>query len=286
MDPIAAERYRVIAERYINGLPVEMSEPTTKTPDGKKLHWEPKAIYFAANVVNPRWNNLSKAAPGSVAVYPIQSVLMQEDYCGAPGLKTIRSWVEQAESNANITHHMFLFNTPGGDAMGVKTLSEYISSLRKPTMAYVEGMAASGGLWLSSATDSIYMSEELAQIGSLGAFSTFYDSSKAREEAGYRKIEVYAPQSTRKNKMYRDIASLDAEVATAAQKEYADRFLKPLVENFQTAYKTNRAAHLSKMPQSVFEGDMFNGTEAVNYGMADGIASFNEALRILINTTK
>lgn len=285
MDITAAEAYRALAEQIINGQPIT----SDSLPDGdgkRKLTKEAKTVRLCATTQTAKFGKLDKAAPGSIAVYPIQSVIMQDDYCGAPGLKTIRSWVEQGEASGNITAHLFHMNTPGGDASGVEEFAQFIKSLKKPTMAFVEGQAASGGLWIATAADETIVSEDLSMLGSLGAFSTFYDSSKRLADAGVRKIEVYAPQSKKKNKMYRDITSQDEEVATTAKAEYADRFLKPLVARFQNAVTTFRTKSASKMTAAVLEGDMFSGTEAIEVGLADGMMTFHQAITRLQNLKK
>ena len=92
-------------------------------------------------------------------------------------------------------------------------------------VAFVDGMACSAGYWLASAAQKIICAEKLCTVGSIGAFSTFYDTTKRDELAGVRKIEVYAPQSGDKNKIHRDIVDGNTE-------NYSTRFLKPLVEDF------------------------------------------------------
>lgn len=285
MDLSAAEAYRTLAEQIINGQP--LTAINLLDGDGKsKLTKEAKTVRLSAATQNPMYGKLDKAAPGSIAVYPIQSVIMQDDYCGAPGLKTIRSWMEQGESSGNITAHLLHMNTPGGDASGVEEFALFVKSLKKPVMAFVEGMAASGGLWIAAAADETIVSEDLSMVGSLGAFSTFYDSTKRMTDAGVRKIEVYATQSSKKNRIYKELVSMDEEVAAAAKAEYATRFLNPLVTRFQNAVTTFRAKSASKMTDDVMAGDMFSGSEAINVGLADGMMTFNQAINRLQNLKK
>lgn len=278
MEPNAALAFRPLVNKLINGEKVDFAANTTETEDGKKLKQSAKAVPFTASTVEPKWQSLDKASPGSVSVIPLKGVVMQDDYCGAPGLKTIRSWMNDAEKNSNIVGQIIYIDSPGGSAQGVNEFSQFIKSLSKPVVAYIDDMACSGGYWIASACTEIICADKHSVLGSIGAFSTFYDDSKAMEKHGYREIQVYAPQCGKKNKIFRDIVSPDAETSASGKAEYASRFLAPLVEDFHATVKQNRAATASKFTDAVLQGDIFNGTESVNNGLADTIGNFNYAL--------
>jgi ClpP class serine protease len=127
------------------------------------------------------------------------------------------------------------------------------------------------------------VSDTIANLGSIGAFSTFYDNKKRMADLGYREIQVYAHSSNKKNKIYRDLTSEDAETALAAKEEYATRFLDPLVAEFQTAVKKNRRATSSMMNEDVMAGDIFSGTEALKVGLADSIGNLNSAIQLVLD---
>lgn len=282
MDSSAAEQYRILANKIINGEPFSFQPRafSSEKEDGKNDYaYKPVALSYTAGSLNPRQSNLEKAAPGSVALIPIRDVIMQEDYCGSPGLKTIRSWMTKAEENKNIIGQIIYMDSPGGSAQGVDEFSAFVKTLSKPVVTLVDGLACSAGYWISSAGREIICADKHAVLGSIGAFSTFYDDSKAMERWGYREIQVYAPQSGKKNKIFRDITSNDPEVAAAGKSEYANRFLAPLVEDFHNTVKTNRAATASRFTDAVLAGDIFNSTEAINVGLADSIGNLAFALQ-------
>lgn len=283
MEYESALTFRPLVNKIINGEPFEYkpfssSQNSTSTPSGYELNREMKVVYQTGAAIDPRWQKIDKAVPGSIAVIPLQDVVMQEDFCGSPGLKTLRMWMEQADANRNIIGQILYVDSPGGSAQGVNDFSQFIKQLKKPVVSYVEGYACSAAYWIPTATREIISAEKLCVLGSIGAFSTFYDDSKAKERYGYREIEVYAPQSNLKNKIFRDIKSTDSDVADKAKAEYAERFLKPLVEDFHATVKENRKVHSSKMNDAVFGGDIFNATEAVQLGLADSIGNFNYAI--------
>lgn len=277
MEPEAAEGYRPLIEKVINGDKFAWKDDDNdKASDGKpKYTHEAKAVYITASLVDPRFTKLERAVPGSIAVIPLQDVVMQEDYCGAPGLNTLRGWMTSAEGNANIIGQIILTDSPGGSSQGVDDFGKFIKGLKKPVVSFVEGSACSAAYWIPSATREIICADKHSVLGSIGAFSTFYDSKGAREQRGYREIQVYAPQSTRKNKIFQDITSTDDATAKKGKAEFANRFLKPLVDDFIATVKTNRPG----IDEEVLSGDIYNGTEALANKLADHIGDFNFAIK-------
>lgn len=279
MQPEAALTYQPLVNKIINGDDFAFKPKMWKDDsEEKEIKPEFKVVSLSATTFEPQWQKFEKAVPGSVAVIPLKDVVMQEDFCGSPGLNTLQSWMTKAENNANIIGMIIDTDSPGGSAQGVDEFAQFIKTLKKPVVSFVGGMACSAGYWIPSASNEIIIANKLCMLGSIGAFSTFYDSSKAREMRGYREIQVYAPQSTMKNKLFRDITSADKTVADNAQAQYANRFLKPLVEDFQNTVKANRSAHVLKMSADVLAGDVFTGTESLANGLADSFGNFNYAI--------
>jgi ClpP class serine protease len=281
MDYAIAETYRPLVQKMLKGEKVEFAQSNL-------------AVNFpginAANTIVPNiWErnkfaqDLANAPKGTVPIMVIDGPIMQEDYCGSPGLKSIENWMLQADASPNIVGQVMFINSPGGSASGVKAFSNMVKDLNKPVVSYVDEIAASGGYWIASAGRKIVVSDTIANLGAIGAFSTFYDNKKRMADLGYREIQVYAHSSNKKNKIYRDLTSEDAETALAAKEEYATRFLDPLVAEFQTAVKKNRRATSSMMNEDVMAGDIFSGTEALKVGLADSIGNLNSAIQLVLD---
>jgi protease-4 len=289
MDRNAMEDYRPLVNRMINGEKVEFNfhqeDLTILSPSASAVGIKTWANRDGDTVTDFE-EKLANAPKGSVMVLPLTGPVMKEAYCGAVGLNTLSSYLKQIDAAPNFIGTILFANTPGGSASGVAEFANLIKSLNKPVVSYVEDMAASAGLWITSATRQVILSSKHSMVGSLGAYSTMYDTKKYYEQEGIRKIEIYAPQSSRKNKVFRDITSDDATVAEAGKVEYADRFLKPLVDDFQKSVKTNRRATASKFTDAVMEGDIFNGTEAIAVGLADSIGSFDTAVKTIVQLSK
>lgn len=81
-------------------------------------------------------------------------------------------------------------NSGGGLVTGIDTALAAIRQAAgtKPVLAYVDGLAASAAYWLASqATGGIYATR-LSEVGSIGAYTVMYDTSKAAEIFGERAV--------------------------------------------------------------------------------------------------
>lgn len=282
IDGGVAESYRPYVNKLINGERIDFPKYKSSVSfdaNKEELCYTPKAAVLSASQVDPMLSNLSKAPKNSVAIIPLQGIVMQDDFCGSPGLNTLRAWMQEADNNPNIIGQVLYTDSPGGNAQGVDGFSKFIKDLNKPVVGFVDGRAASAAYWIISACKEVVASEPITELGSIGAYSTFIDYSKNDEMNGIREIVVKAPQSQKKNQLYDDIKAGKTD-------EYANRFLAPLVDQFHKTVKQNRRGNVSKMNADVFAGDLFNGTEAVELGLADRIGSFKSAIQSVIDLSK
>ena len=108
------------------------------------------------------------------------------------------------------------------------------------------------------------------QLGSIGSYCTLFDFSGYLEKEGIKMHEIYAPQSTDKNKNYRDaIAGDDSAIKTD---------LKILVEGFISFVKTSRGDKATANQSAWDSGKMFYADEAIKLGLADGIKPFEQVI--------
>lgn len=208
---------------------------------------------------------------GSVGVIPITGpVTKYNGECGVPGAIQRNTWLNDMERRSNISSVILFQDTPGGEARAATTFTKSIKDFSKPILSYVDGMTASLGMWYSSATDEAYLSSESDQMGSVGTYCTLIDFSAALEKEGIKAIEIYAPQSTDKNKNYRD--------ALAGDTTGMVQDLKIITDSFINSVKNNRGEKASANIKEWSTGKMFYAKDAVNVGLADGIKSFDQVV--------
>ena len=86
--------------------------------------------------------------------------------------------------------------TPGGtvvDADGIyRALKHYKEQYKVPIYAYIDGMCASGGMYVASAADKVYASD-VSLVGSIGVIApSFINVSKFLENYGIHSLTLYA----------------------------------------------------------------------------------------------
>lgn len=132
-------------------------------------------------------------------------VILQINVDGIIGTETLnmqtikQQLVESRESTFKedrVKALLLYLNTPGGtvvDADGIyRAIKEYKEKFGVPVYAYVDGMCASGGMYIAAAADKIYASE-VSLVGSVGVLApTFMNFSKTLDKLGIDTLTITA----------------------------------------------------------------------------------------------
>ncbi len=173
--------------------------------------------------------------------------------------------INNLAANDSVKGIVLDIDSPGGEASGTSILSDAIksASARKPVIAHInDGMAASAAMWIASSASEIYASQTTDKFGSIGVYTSLADWKSHYKE--YYKLDVkdiYAPQSTDKNKDYNDALNGDESGIQSHLSTLADKFIS-VIEN-------NRAGKLKS--DSWKTGKMFFAPDALKIGLIDGI---------------
>ncbi len=165
-------------------------------------------------------------------------------------------------------------NSPGGSAAQSDLICRRIRDLAAekgvPVFAFCEDVAASGGYWLACAADEIY-ARETSIIGSIGVISAGFGFAELLQRWGVErrlhtagdKKSLLDPFQAEKPK---DVARLKG-----IQKE--------LHEAFQDLVRERRGPRLKGGDKTLFSGEFWTGTKAVELGLIDGIGELRQTLR-------
>lgn len=213
-------------------------------------------------------SSFAEAAPGSVAIIPVEDELMKFDYCGAPGTATIARWVKEADASENISAILLHIDSPGGTVDGTQTLSNAIKETNKPVIAFVDGLMASAAYWIGSAADEVYASGTTDRIGSIGTMISFRDYRAYYEKLGVKDHRIFADKSKDKNADF-------LEALEGNYKRIKENMLNPLNEEFLAAVKTN----MPDVSEKALTGRVFLSNQAIDMGLINGIKSFEQAVQ-------
>lgn len=207
---------------------------------------------------------------GSVGVLPISGPITKYNgECGEPGNIQRATWLNDMQRRNNIGSIVLLQDTPGGEARSANVMTSTIAKMSKPVLSYVDGMSASLGIFLTSASDEVYVSSEMDEVGSVGSYLMLADFKGYFESQGLKIHEIYAPQSVDKNKDYRDALKNDYAAIEEDLKMHVDAFI-----NYVKQQRPQAAAYVNEWNS----GKMFYAADAKKIGLIDGVRSFEQVI--------
>lgn len=177
-----------------------------------------------------------------------------------------------ADANPQIIAHFEHISSGGGEAWYLDRLWETKMKLKKPVITLYEKVCGSAALYIAAPSKKRYALTQNCIIGSLGTMVSFWDIDPYYEKLGLKKIEEYASKSDLKNKKFKDLKD-------GKPKEYIEKELDPLQAQFENHVRIAIPA-IGKLPEDheSVRGETFDTPRAVEIGLSDGIATFNEAL--------
>ena len=214
------------------------------------------------------------APEGSTAVIPIAGPLMKadQDDCGVinAGMASLGQRIKAADAHDNVSSIMFIVDSPGGTVDGTQELADIVKNTNKPTLAYVDGLAASAAYWIASAADEVIANNATAEIGSVGVRVSFMDIAPAWEKEGVKFHDVVSDQNPNKGKDFRELKNEN-------YKPIKENALNPLADIFMNNIKENRP----DIKEEALKGDVFLAEKAKDLGLIDSIGNFDVAVESL-----
>lgn len=203
------------------------------------------------------------------AIIKIKGAIVKEDGWCNYGTDTIGGYIKQASADTSIKGILLCIDSPGGMVDGTETLVNIIdaASKVKPVVGFVNGMACSAAYWIASVCSEIIVYEKNSMLGSIGVMVSFTDYSEYFKTNGINPIEVYATQSSEKNKDYN-------EALKGNFKPLQEGTLNFIADNFINSIKKFRP----KADEKVFKGATYLAEQATELGLIDSIGDYSYAL--------
>lgn len=213
--------------------------------------------------------------PASVAVIRLQGVIGASTRGNGLSDAGLAPLLERAFKRRKPKAVALVVNSPGGSPVQSSLIGARIRRLseehRVPVHAFVEDVAASGGYWLASSADFIW-ADESSVLGSIGVISAGFGFSELIARHGIERRVHTAGQSKSLLDPFRPEKPEDIERLNS--------LLLPIHEAFKAQIRSRRG---SKLPadRDLLTGDIWVGSEAVQLGLADGIAHLVPKMREL-----
>jgi protease-4 len=189
---------------------------------------------------------------------------------GVPGSADIASAVESLNKRDDVGAVVFVINSPGGSTVASREIYQSMKDLKKPKVAYFREVAASGGYYISTATDYI-VSEPGALTGSIGVVMTTAEMSGLFEKLGFNMTNVVSGT-------YKDIGAPNRPM-TDAEKAILQALVDEDYQNFRSVILEGRKGRLNvEKFNEVADGRVLSGRQAKEVGLVDQLGTRKDAI--------
>jgi protease-4 len=197
------------------------------------------------------------------------------------GASNIVKGLEAAFKNADTVAVVLEINSPGGSPVQSAYIYDEIIRLREaypsiPIYTVVSDIAASGGYFVASATDNIYVNRS-SLVGSIGVRMDNFGFVELMKKIGVERRLLTAGE----NKGLFDPFLPE----NLAQKNHLQEMLNEVHQHFITAVKDGRGDRLAEK-EGLFSGLIWTGEKAVKLGLADAYGTTKSIARDIVKAEK
>lgn len=209
-----------------------------------------------------------------VAVIRIEGQI-SGDYLNTTGASpdNVIEQLRDAEEDPTIKAIVLRINSPGGSAAASQEIAREIRRVRKPVVASIADVGASGAYWIASACDKIVCSPA-SSIGSIGVIMIIPNYEELLKKVGLKQITITKGK-------YKDIGN-PARPMTDEEKELLEKQIEIVYEQFISEISKDRKLSRKKV-ESVATGQVFVGEEALRLRLVDKLGNFRDAVLLAGN---
>ncbi|MDD4877428.1 MAG: signal peptide peptidase SppA [Candidatus Nanoarchaeia archaeon] len=199
-----------------------------------------------------------------------------KDYAPGPttpqGLEKILKGLEE---NNRVKGIILDISSGGGEAGASKTIYDLVRKVKKPKVAYVNSLCASGAYMTACGCDEIIVAED-ALIGSIGVIMNKFVVKELMEKIGV-KLEVI------KSKEEKDFMSMFRELRPE-ERQHLEYLVKRHHERFvNLVYESRQEKAGDRMTKSQLEGYangyVWDGIDAAKMGLVDRTGTLRTAIK-------
>jgi protease-4 len=203
-------------------------------------------------------------------IYAQGEILSGEGDVNVIGEGSMRRSLQEARKNKDVKAIVLRVNSPGGSALTSDLIWREIELTKKvkPVVVSMGNYAASGGYYISCNANTIF-AEKNTITGSIGVFGMLPNFSQLSTKIGINTEQV----TTNDNANYSPFVPID------------EKFKAVTLQGIERVYKTF-VAHVAEgrkmtfaQVDSIAQGRVWTGTEAMRIGLVDKIGNLNDAIK-------
>lgn len=229
-------------------------------------------VLFFVNI-----RNLEIPIGQNIAVIPIKGEITN-DACSCnifgceqcANTKKIKELLDAADNDMTVRAIVLDINSGGGGVIASTEMMNAIKKTKKPVVARISDIGASGAYLVASAADKI-IADKNSITGSIGTVMYIPHYYGLMEKLGINMTVIKSSKSKDIGSPYRPM--------TNSEKEELESLVNKVFENFIFEIAENRNLSFEYV-KSIADGSIYLGEEAKKLGLIDEVGNMDDAIRI------
>ncbi len=233
-------------------------------------------VYIAAQISSSLLSDASKnPIADKIAIIPIYGIITISGSSdslfsqgGSTSSEVITEFIKKANEDSQIKAIILEINSPGGEVVASEEIAKAVKDSKKPVVAWIREVGASGAYWVASASDVI-VADRLSITGSIGVLASYLEFSGLFEKYGITYQQLTAGE-------LKDVGTPFKKLEDSQR-----QILQTKLDLIQNVFVSEIAQNRKLPEQKVKElatGIFYLGIEAKENGLIDIIGSKQEAI--------
>lgn len=268
-----APEFLAVDQRYLEPLVNRLRRgPTAEDHDEKPPDTKEASLsYFTSKREEDRPYDLVKA----VAVLRLRGYLAKRGWWCDTGFDRFADMVRFAVEDYAVDTILIDCDSPGGSVYGCPDCADvvYQANKSKRVICCVNDLCASAALWVGSAARELVITQS-GDIGSIGVYQMRIDVTEMLAKDGVKVEIIRAGEQKAWGSPYLPI--------TEAERTVMQGEVDAIYQTFINAVAKHRGVDPGRVRSDWADARIFTGQDAVNIGLADRVASFDQVLAELV----
>lgn len=260
--------------RHLEPLVQRLRRGPSAADDRDEPHRDDKEVslsYFREMDSTERPYDLVK----TVAVLRMRGYLAKRGWWCDTGFDRFSDLIRFAAEDYAVDTILIDADTPGGSVYGCPDCADVIFAARKKKriITVVNDLCASAGLWTCSAASEIVITQS-GDIGSIGVYQMRLDVTEMLANEGIKVEIIRAGEQKAWGSPFLPL--------TDAERQVMQDEVDAIYQKFIDAVARNRGVDPGRVRSDWADARIFTGQAAVDVGLADRVASFDQVLAELV----